>query len=82
MGKQQVVLKDEADRPALGGQPDPPGRVLEHLAVKGYPPLLERYQPGKGAKQGGLSRSVGAENRHHLTSRNLYFGVQDKAAER
>jgi len=79
--KEQVVLKDDADRPFLRRDMDVVERVLEHDTVEGDPPGTDLDQAADGTKERRFSRPIGTNDCHDLTIGNSQLGVQGEGAQ-
>ena len=66
--KEQVVLKDDADRPFLRRDMDVVDRVLEHDTVEGDPPGTDLDQAADGTKERRFSRPIGADQSDDLAA--------------
>ncbi len=64
MGKEQVVLEDDADRTRLRRRTVQLGPVEPEMTVG------ERDETGEGAQRGRLAGAVGAEEGDHVTGRS------------
>ena len=70
VGKESVVLEDQADRASLGGQERVGRGVVEGQFAEADCPAAQRIQPGERPQQCRLAGSVRSENTQDLAGRN------------
>ena len=80
MGKEGVLLEDQADRPLLRRQVDAPSRI-EPVVSLDRDPAEGGLKPGDRAQERGFACSGGPDERHDLTADGQLY-VEGELAER
>src|SRR4051794_16991257 len=80
MGKERVLLEDQADRPVLRRQVDASSRVEPIVSVDRDPSASE-LKPGNRTHQRGLACSRRPDERHDLTAEGQLY-AEGELAER
>ena len=75
VGKQDVVLKDEADAPVLGQYMPAGGRIIEHLTVQLHA-AVDGNQARERPQKRRLAGAVGTQHRHGLAGADLEVDVE------
>ena len=81
MWKQEIVLEDQANRPSLGGHPDPFRRIFEDDAIQADAPAAQREETGKRTQQRRFPCPVGAQHRDQFSGRNRQLHVELKGTQ-
>jgi len=78
MREQEIVLKDETDRPPLGGHVLAGCGVFEDVPVERYAAGIKGDKTRQGPEERGLSRTVRPQQGNHLplVDRELHVEVE------
>ena len=78
--KEQLVLEHDGDGPLLRRHGDALRRILEHHAVQGESPLLDRDEPRQRVQQRGLAAAVRPQDGRRLAGGDRELDVELEGA--